>query len=140
MLTLAKIRPPEVIVREWLHDPRALTFGLLACALGALGLAFWLILRNLRHNEPGLSARMAFVLALVAATTGLVGAHRLTEDRFLTVGGGLCCAAGSLFWSAAFRISELARRISSCKRPTALFRASSERKELEHTNSASESV
>ena len=37
-------------------------------------------------------------------------------------------------------ISEPARRISSCSRPTALVAASSERKELEQTSSASPSV
>ena len=45
--------------------------------------------------------------------------------------------AGSLCLSPAARISEPQRRISSCSRPTALFTASSERKELEQTSSAS---
>src|SRR5207247_1297147 len=48
--------------------------------------------------------------------------------------------AGSLWASAAARISEPQRRISSCSSPTALFIASSERKELEQTSSASRSV
>jgi len=48
--------------------------------------------------------------------------------------------AGSLCASAVRITSEPARRISSCSRPTALLAASSERKEFEHTSSASESV
>src|SRR5471032_707207 len=48
--------------------------------------------------------------------------------------------AGSLWASAAFMISEPARRISSWITPTALLAASSERKELEHTSSARFSV
>ena len=48
--------------------------------------------------------------------------------------------AGSLWRSPAAMISERARRISSCSRPTALVSASSERNELEHTSSASPSV
>ena len=48
--------------------------------------------------------------------------------------------AGSLWRSPAAMISEPARRISSCSRPTALVSASSERNELEQTSSASPSV
>src|SRR5205085_10406248 len=48
--------------------------------------------------------------------------------------------AGSLCVSAARMISEPARRISSWITPTALFCASSERKELEQTSSARWSV
>ena len=44
--------------------------------------------------------------------------------------------AGSLWRSAAARISEPARRISSCSRPTALLAQSSERNEFEQTSSA----
>src|SRR5262245_59883101 len=48
--------------------------------------------------------------------------------------------AGSLWASPAAMISEPARRISSCSRPTALVSASSERKLLEQTCSARPSV
>jgi hypothetical protein len=48
--------------------------------------------------------------------------------------------AGSLWASALARISDPARRISSCSRPTALFSASSERSELEQTSSAQSAV
>jgi hypothetical protein len=100
MLTLAKLRAPDALLREWLHDPRAPTIGLFSCAAMAFGVALWFVLRNLRHNEPGLSARLAFLLALIAAGTGLAGARRLPEPLFFTVGGGVCCAAGSLFFFA----------------------------------------
>ncbi len=97
---LAKMRPPDVVLREWLHDPRALTAALFACAAGALGIALWLVLRNLRHNEPGLSARAALTLALVVATTGLLGARSLSEERFVPVGVVVCGIAASLFFFA----------------------------------------
>src|SRR3546814_8081775 len=48
--------------------------------------------------------------------------------------------AGSLVVSPAAMTSEPRRRISSCSRPTALFSASSLRKELEQTSSARPSV
>ena len=49
-------------------------------------------------------------------------------------------AGGKLVASAARMMSEPARRISSCSRPTALFAKSSERNEFEQTSSASASV
>ncbi len=48
--------------------------------------------------------------------------------------------AGSLCRSPAARMSEPARRISSCSSPTAFVSQSSERNELEHTSSARPSV
>src|SRR3954454_14218361 len=48
--------------------------------------------------------------------------------------------AGTLWASAQRRIRLSQRRISSCSRPTALYSASSERNEFEHTISASPSV
>lgn len=100
MIAVIKITPPEVVIRAWLQRPEALTAGLFfACAV-ALGIASWYVLRNLRHNEPGLKARAAFMLALVVAASGLLGARRLPESYFLPVGVAVCLAAASLFYFA----------------------------------------
>jgi hypothetical protein len=100
MSAAKRIPPPTVLLRGWLHDPHAITVGIFAVFALALGLAGWLVLRNLRHNEPGLRASVAFWLALVIAGTGLVGAQRLPERFFIPVGGAACLAASSLFFFA----------------------------------------
>lgn len=100
MLMLAKLQAPHVMLREWLQHPHPLTVGLFAVAALALGIALWLVLRNVRHNEPGLKAPVAFVLALVLATAGLLGARRLPQDRFFIVSGVVCTAAAGLFFFA----------------------------------------
>ncbi len=89
-----------MLLRDWLHDPDALTVGCFAVGALALGVASWLVLRNLRHNEPGLKAPMAFALALVIAASGIIGAQRLPERWFLPVGGAVCALAGGLFFFA----------------------------------------
>jgi hypothetical protein len=83
--------------RDWLHDPRALTIALFATAGAALAFAVWHILRNLRHNEPGLKAPAGFACALLIAGAGITGADRLPRPLFIPVSGGLCVAAAGLF-------------------------------------------
>ncbi len=100
MSAAKKIPSPTVLFREWAHDPRAITVGIFAVFALALGFAGWLVLRNLRHNEPGLKAPAAFWLALVIAGTGLAGAQRLPERFFIPVGGAACVAASCLFFFA----------------------------------------
>src|SRR5215207_2732291 len=97
MLAIAamKMTSPTVLLREWLQDPLAPTIGLFALAAVAFAIALWLILRNVRHNEPGLKAPVALVLALVIATSGLVGARRLPGDQIFPIGGGFCAVAAS---------------------------------------------
>lgn len=94
------IQPPSELLREWLHHPQAPTVALFAGTGIALGIASWFIVRNVRRNEPGLTATGAFCFALVIATCALVGARRLPERYFLPVGGAICVMAGSLFWFA----------------------------------------
>ncbi len=95
-----KIVPPEVAIRRLLHDPNTPVFVAFAVTTGALTVALWLIFRNLRHNEPGLKAPMALVLAMVIAGSGLTGAHCLPGDRFVPVGSAVCVAAAALFYFA----------------------------------------
>jgi hypothetical protein len=98
-----KIPSPISFLREWLHHPSAFTVGLFLIATIAFALALWRIIRNLRHNEPGLSAPMAFALALVIAGAGLLGTYRLPDGWILRAGAPLCLVAGSLFWFADHR-------------------------------------
>jgi hypothetical protein len=44
---------PHVLVRQWLHDPHAITVAAFAIAGVFLGVSVWFIQRNLRHNDPG---------------------------------------------------------------------------------------
>lgn len=88
---------PPVLLRQWLHDPHAITVGLFVLALVFLGFAGWKIQRNLRHNEPGLSASFAFFLALFIAASGLAGSERLMTPWSFAAAAIVCVAAGSLF-------------------------------------------
>jgi hypothetical protein len=92
--------PPTVLLRDWLHSPHAPTTAALALAAAFGGVAAWLILRNLRHNEPGLRAPAALPLALGIAGAGLWGAARLPRFWDYGVGAGAVLGAASLFWFA----------------------------------------
>lgn len=94
---------PELLLRQWLHEPHAITVAAFAFAGLFLGIAAWLVLRNLRHNEPGLRAPLAFLLALAVAGTGVFGASRLPAPWELIVGGTVCVLAGLLFLFADHR-------------------------------------
>ena len=94
---------PEVLLRQWLHDPQAITVGAFAVSGLFLGYAGWLIQRNLRHNEPGLRAPMSLPLALTIAGSGLYGASRLPGQWGLLAGGLLSLAAGTTFFFADHR-------------------------------------
>lgn len=67
------------------------------------GVAAWFSLQNLRHNEPGLTAPTAFFLAVLFALLSVAGAPRLPNPWNFLTGGGLCLAAGSLFFLADHR-------------------------------------
>ena len=95
--------PPDLLVRQWLHNPDAITVAAFALAAAFLGVCAWLVARNLRHNEPGLRAPVAFLLALLVAGFGLFGASRLPSNWGLSAGGGVCALAGLLFVFADHR-------------------------------------
>jgi hypothetical protein len=95
--------PPDLLLRQWLHNPDALTVAAFALAAAFLGVCAWLVARNLRHNEPGLRAPVAFLFALLVAGFGLFGASRLPANWGLSVGGGVCALAGLLFVLADHR-------------------------------------
>ena len=96
-MSASAIPSPSNVIREWLSDPRAPTFGLFAIAVFALAIAAFYVLRNVRHNEPGLKATMAFGLAIVIAAAGFVGAQRLPEPWKLPIGAMVLVTAGALF-------------------------------------------
>lgn len=93
-----KISSPDV--REWLAHPHAITIGAFAIGATALGIAAWLVLRNVRRNEPGLKAPVAFMLALLIAACGAFGSFRLAEKWQLSCAVSVCCVACSLFFFA----------------------------------------
>ncbi len=94
---------PDILIRQWLHEPAAITVAAFAFSALFLGFATWLVLQNLRHNEPGLRAPVAFLFALAAAGTGLIGASRLLPPWELIAGGSVCVLAGLLFLFADHR-------------------------------------
>lgn len=95
-----KIVPPTVLFREWIHHPLAPAVAAFAVAAAALGTASWLVLRNLRHNEPGLKTPVAFGLGLVIAAGGIYGAFDLTGPWRWPVALGVCALACGLFFFA----------------------------------------
>jgi len=89
-----------VLLHQALNDPRAPAVAGVALASLALGFAAWRVLRNLRHNEPGLTAPTAFGVALVIAFAGFFGAEGLPGDWRWTVTGAVVLTAGGLFFFA----------------------------------------
>ena len=76
----------HVLLRQWLQDPHAITVAVFAISCLFLGVASWLIQRNLRHNEPGLRAPLALPIALLGAAAGVFGTDRLPAPLGLIVG------------------------------------------------------
>lgn len=100
---MKRLPPPDVLIRQWLHNPHALTVAAFVLAGVFLGIAAWLIHRNLRHNEPGLRAPLALPFALVISAAGVFGAWRLPFPWSLVAGSIVCTFAGSLFYYADHR-------------------------------------
>lgn len=96
-MNLTKLSSPATLLRDFTHGPHGVTAALFIVTAAALLAAAWLVLRNLRHNEPGLKAPLALALALVIAACGLAGAHRLSDQIFLPVGGTVVLLASGLF-------------------------------------------
>jgi hypothetical protein len=103
MEAMKGLPPPSILLRQWLHDPHAITAGLLALALVFLALAGWKIHRNLHHNDPGLSAPEALFVGLVIAFSGLAGSERLPSPWSFAVGATASILAASLFLFADHR-------------------------------------
>jgi hypothetical protein len=100
IMTPPRIPSPTVLFRDAINDPRAPAVAPLALAGVALGFATWRVLRNLRHNEPGLQALPAFGLALVIAAAGLFGSQSLPEFWHWPVAGAMALIAAGLFFFA----------------------------------------
>ena len=88
---------PAQLLNDLLANPHAFTVGAFAVSAVALAIGGWLIARNVRHNEPGLKAPLAFVLALMIAAGGCVGAARLERVPFFYVAGPFAIVAAALF-------------------------------------------
>ena len=95
-------RPP-VLLRQWLHDPHAITVLFFVLALVFLCFAGWKIRQNLHHNEPGLNAPAALFLALFASAFGLAGSERLTPPWSYAAGAAACLLSAALFLFANHR-------------------------------------
>lgn len=99
-MTPLHVPSPTALLHEALNDARAPAAAAFAFAGAALGFAAWRVLRNLRHNEPGLMAPVAFCAALVVALGGFSGAQSLPENVRWPAFGGFAVLAGSLFFFA----------------------------------------
>ena len=100
---MKRLPAPDILIRQWLQNPHAITVAAFVIAGVFLGLAGWFIQRNLRHNEPGLRAPCALPFALIIAAAGVFGAWRLPSPYDLIVGATLCVLAGLLFYYADHR-------------------------------------
>ncbi|HVU15510.1 MAG TPA: hypothetical protein VHD32_01185 [Candidatus Didemnitutus sp.] len=100
MTTPLRIPSPTVLLRDALNDPRTPAVAAFVVAGVALGIAGWRVLRNLRHNEPGLTSPIAFALALVVGLAGFFGAQSLGESERWPATGTLVLVAAGLFFFA----------------------------------------
>jgi hypothetical protein len=100
---MKRLPAPEVLLRQWLQSPHAITVAAFALAGVLLGIAGWLIHRNLRHNEPGLRAPLTLPFALVISAAGVFGAWRLPYPWGLVAGSVICALAALLFHYADHR-------------------------------------
>lgn len=89
---------PEILLRKWLQSPHAITAGALAIACVFAGIAAWVILRNIRHNEPGWRKSMVLPFALIISAAGIFGASRLPSPWDILVGAAFCVLSAILFY------------------------------------------
>jgi hypothetical protein len=82
------------------NSSHAITAGAFSISIVALAIAAWLVLRNARHNEPGLKAPAAFALAVLIAASGAFASLRLSQTWQLPAAASVCCVAGMLFFFA----------------------------------------
>jgi hypothetical protein len=99
-MTPLHVPSPTALLHEALNDALAPAVAAFASAGIALGFAAWRVLRNLRHNEPGLIAPAAFCAAFVIALGGFIGAQNLPESLRWPAFAGFAVLAGSLFFFA----------------------------------------
>lgn len=100
---MKRLPAPDVLIRQWLQNPHAITVAAFAIAGVFMGIAGWLIHRNLRHNEPGLRAPCALPFALIISAVGVFGAWRLPSPWGFAVGSIVCALAALLFHYADHR-------------------------------------
>jgi hypothetical protein len=100
---MKRLPPPDVLLRQWLQEPHAVTVAAFAISGVFLAVAAWKIRQNLLLNDPGISAANAFVFAVAVTTTGVFGASRLPSPWNLVVIVTLVSAAGMLFYFADHR-------------------------------------
>ena len=98
MAAMKGLPPPHVLLRQWLHDPHAITVLFFVLAFLSLCFAGWKVRQNLHHNEPGLNGPAALFLALFATVFGLAGSERLAPPASYAAGTAACVLAGSLFF------------------------------------------
>ncbi len=99
-MTPLRVPSPAALLHEVLRDVPMPAVAALGLAGLSLGVAAWRVLRNLRHNEPGLPAWAAFGLAMGAGLGGLFGAEILPEAARKPFSGLALLLAASLFFFA----------------------------------------
>ena len=100
---MKRLPAPDILIRQWLQNPHAITVAAFVIAAIFLGLAGWFIHRNLRHNEPGLRAPLTLPFALAISAAGVFGAWRLPPPYGLVAGSVVCALAALLFYYADHR-------------------------------------
>ena len=91
---------PEHLLRQMLASPHFLSLAGGIIGASGLAIAAWLVTRNLLHNEPGLKAPAALVLALIVSGAGLFCGSRLSGlAEWITITASVA-ASLSLFFFA----------------------------------------
>jgi len=83
-----------------LANPHAITIAAFGISVVALAIAASFVLRNVRRNEPGLKAPVAFALALIVATSGTFASFRLAPEWQRPAAASICAVACCLFYFA----------------------------------------
>lgn len=100
---MKRLPAPEILIRQWLQNPHAITVAAFVIVGVFLGIAGWFIHRNLRHNEPGLRAPMTLPFALIISAAGIFGAWRLSSPWNIGTSAVICTLAALLFYYADHR-------------------------------------
>lgn len=92
-----RIVPPDLLFREVFQGPAPIAGAFFAAAAVALAIAVAQIVRNFRHNEPGLRAPAALLCALVIVGGASAAAEMLPTAAFFPISGGAVLVAAALF-------------------------------------------
>jgi hypothetical protein len=100
---MKRLPTPDILLHQCLQSPHTITASAFVLAGIFLSVAGWFIQRNLRQNEPGLRAPLAFLFALIISAAGVFGAWRLPPPYGVSTGTIVCGLAAVLFYYADHR-------------------------------------